>query len=100
MKNKNILLLEKLLEENLIPYMEVTKYKQDGLDLRIQIYYPKIVKTVCEFLNQKFTLEKKENLLITRNNDGFHFVDVCFILDGSKVKVRLQSMLKYTWGVA
>lgn len=99
LKSKLVIYFEDLLNDNLIAYMEVLDFEKDDLNIKIKVYFPKIVSNICTFLNSNFGLENKENVIITRDKDGYHFVDVFLKVENERVGLRIQSMLKDTWGV-
>jgi len=99
MKSELVIYFEKLLDDNLIAYMEVLDNKKDNIDLVIKVYFPKIVANICTFLNTKFDLEKKDEIVISRASSGYHFVDIFFMYEKQRIGVRIQSILKNTWGI-
>ena len=64
------------------------------------MYFPKIMTNMCKFLDTKFTIENKDLILIKKDEDGYSFVELSLYIDGKLKKIRLNSILKYTWGIA
>lgn len=100
MKTQLIKDFEKLLEDNQIPFMEILESKEATIDLEIKFYFPKIIKNVCKFLDDKFTLENKENLSMKKDESGYHQVDIFFDYKNKRIGLCLKSMLQNTWGIA
>ena len=92
--------LHNLLDNNLIPYMEILPGKKNNIDATIKVYFPKILLNICKFFDNQFTLENKKNIFIKKDSQGYSFVEFSFWLDKRKKTIRLQSILQNTWGIA
>lgn len=99
MKSKLVLEFENLLERNQIPFMEISQLEQQNLQLEIKVYFPKIVKNLCKFFNDKYNLENKEDIVIRKDKDGYYQVDIFFIYQNKRIGIKLKSMLQNTWGI-
>jgi len=91
---------ENLFEQNQIPFMEIIDTKQKDLDLTVKVYFPKIVANICKFLNDRFSLDNKGSVVIKKDENGYHKVDLSFTYNNKKIKIRVHSMLQNTWGIA
>ena len=100
MNNDLIYKLSKVLDDNYIPYMEISKSENLNIDATIKVYFPKIMANVCKFLDTKFVIENKDLILIKKDEDGYSFVELFLRIDGELKEIRLNSILKYTWGIA
>ncbi len=99
--NKNIVKdFENLFEKNQIPFMEITSSKEKNQNLIIKVYFPKIVANICKFLNDNFGLENKENIVIKKDKEGYHKVDLSVIYNNEKIDIKIHSILQHTWGIA
>jgi len=92
--------LTSLLDENLIPYMEISKNEYTNIDATIKVYFPKIMLNICRFLDKKFILENKQSIFIKKDMEGYNFVELSFFIENEKKTIRLHSILQNTWGIA
>jgi hypothetical protein len=100
MNNLFIENLKKLLEDNLIPYMEIVKGYDDHLDATIKVYFPKIMLNICKFFDKKFILEDKKNIVMKKDEQGYSFVELSLFSENERKTIRLDSILQNTWGIA
>ncbi len=100
MKSHLIEDLSNLLDKNLIPYMEISKTELLRNDATIKVYFPKIMLNICKLFDKKYILKDKKNIFISKDKDGYSFVDLLLLIDEKVVKIRICSILKNTWGIA
>ncbi|MGE4444617.1 MAG: hypothetical protein AB7E37_06580 [Candidatus Altimarinota bacterium] len=100
MGDKIVQKLTSLLDDNLIPYMEILKSNDKNIDATIKVYFPKIMLNICKFIDRKFIIEDKKSIFIKKDKDGYNFVELSFFIENEKKTVRLHSMLQNTWGIA
>lgn len=91
--------LTTLLEDNLIPYMEIVESSEHNIDATIKVYYPKIMLNICKFLDKKFTVENKEEIFMKKDEEGYHFIEISLLIQNKQTTLRLHSMLQNTWGI-
>ena len=91
---------ENLFERNQIPYMEIVETKDKNLDLIIKVYFPKILSNICKFLDKKFILKNKKDIVIKRDKEGFHKVILTLQKENKNINIQICSMLQNTWGIA
>jgi len=91
--------LHDLLDNNLIPYMEILPEKKNNIDATIKVYFPKILLNICKFFDTKYILDNKKNICIKNDFHGYPFVEFSFLFGNQRKSIRLQSMLKNTWGI-
>ena len=99
MNDKIVQKLTSLLDENLIPYMEILKSDDKNIDATIKVYFPKIMLNICKFLDKNFILENKQSIFIKKDIEGYSFVELSFFIENEKKTIRLHSMLQNTWGI-
>lgn len=92
--------LKKIFDKNLIPYMEMQKDKNNNCDVTIKVYFPKIMLNICTFLDKNFLIEDKNSLYVQKDMEGYPFVELTIIIQDEKKKIRVNSILKNTWGIA
>lgn len=92
--------LTSLLDNNLVPYMEILKNDDENIDATIKVYFPKIMLNICKFIDKNFIIENKKSVFIKKDKDGYSFVELSFFIENEKKTVRLHSMLQNTWGIA
>jgi hypothetical protein len=95
----DLLYLQKLLENNQLPFMEMNNSEDKDIDLSMKVYFPKIIVNVCKIIDKEFPLENKDNLIIRRDDEGFHKIDISFTMNDKKKVLRVHSMLHHTWGI-
>ncbi len=100
MKSHLIEDLSNLLDKNLIPYMEISETKFLKNDATIKVYFPKIMLNICKLFDRKYVLKDKKNIFISKDKDGYSFVDLLLLIDEKVVKIRICAILKNTWGIA
>lgn len=99
MSDKTVQKLTSLLDENLIPYMEISECNDKNIDATIKVYFPKIMLNICRFLDKKFILENKQSILIKKDIEGYSFIELSFFIENEKKTIRLHSILQNTWGI-
>lgn len=92
--------LKRIFDKNLIPYMEMQKDENNNSDVTIKVYFPKIMLNICTFLDKNFLIEDKNSLYVQKDIEGYPFVELTIIIQDEKKKVRVNSILKNTWGIA
>ena len=100
MESKWVNFFKKLLESNQIPYMEIFSSLEENIDIEIKLYFPKIIETLCQLINEKYALQEKEKIVINRDSEGYHKVTISMFIAEERVTLELKSMLKDTWGIA
>lgn len=91
--------LSSLLDDNLIPYMEICKSDDINIDATIKVYFPKIMLNICKLLDEKFIIENKESIFIKKDIQGYSFIELSFFIEKKKKTIRLNSILQNTWGI-
>lgn len=92
--------LKRVFDKNLIPYMEMQKDENNNSDITIKVYFPKIMLNICTFLDKNFLIEDKKNVYVQKDINGYPFVELTILIQNEKKKVRINSILKNTWGIA
>ena len=91
--------LTNLLDDNLIPYMEILNCDEININATVKVYFPEIMLNICKFLDKKFILEDKESIFIQKDIDGYHFVEISFFMENEKRTIIIHSILQNTWGI-
>lgn len=92
--------LKELFDKSLIPYMEMEKNENANTDVTIKVYFPKIMLNICTFLDRHFLIEEKKSIFIQKDTEGYPFVELTILIQNEKKKIRVNSILKNTWGIA
>ena len=100
MSNDLAKFFENLLEENLIQYFTVTNEYDTKDYVLIKLYYPQIITKICKLLDKEFGIINRDELIISREEDGYHATQFVISLNGQEVAIKMKSMLKDTWGVS
>ncbi len=89
-----------LLNKNSIPFMEILENASEENGITIKVYYPKILLSICKILDDNFIIQNKKNIFLKKDLEGYSFIELELDIDEKIIKIRLEAMLKETWGIA